>query len=592
MIIKLYSNREEFGDICFRDGLNVVLGEIRLKNDLKKDTHNLGKSTLCQLLDFCLLKRKDKSLFLFKHENLFHDYIFYLEIQLNDGSYLTIRRAVADASKIWIFITMDRGVDARDLEEDSWTHRRLPFERAKMLLDGLLGYEALRPWNYRKILNYLFRGQDDFAEVFHPSGFRSKDKDWKPFLLHVMGFNFNLFERRYNLESEIEQLELQERHLSDQLSDGSDDSGELDALIAIKQREVDSLQAFLDEFRLEPHDQTAVKELVDEIDSQSVELNDRRYEVSYSIAQIEKSLEKEKLLFSTLEAEKLFEEAGILFEGQLKRSFEQLLAFNADITEERRSYLVDDLNNARTDLREIEEKLQKLDRRRSKLLGQLESEDAISKYKSATNTLVDRRTELESIKHHRERLRVLQKTRREIAAKRNELTKLDIQIQDEIDRVSSTEQTGLFSCLRREFDDIVFEVINRHGVLSVSVNKEGHAEFRADILGQGGMSTNQDEGSTYRKLLCVAFDLAILVSHGGNKFPDFVFHDDVFAGLDRRKKENLRNVMRACGNKGIQQIITVIDSELPTPDFFDDSEVVLRLHDDGDLGRLFKIPEW
>ena len=562
MIIKLYSNREEFGDICFRDGLNVVLGEIRLKNDLKKDTHNLGKSTLCQLLDFCLLKRKDKSLFLFKHENLFHDYIFYLEIQLNDGSYLTIRRAVADASKIWIFITMDRGVDARDLEEDSWTHRRLPFERAKMLLDGLLGYEALRPWNYRKILNYLFRGQDDFAEVFHPSGFRSKDKDWKPFLLHVMGFNFNLFERRYNLESEIEQLELQERHLSDQLSDGSDDSGELDALIAIKQREVDSLQAFLDEFRLEPHDQTAVKELVDEIDSQSVELNDRRYEVSYSIAQIEKSLEKEKLLFSTLEAEKLFEEAGILFEGQLKRSFEQLLAFNADITEERRSYLVDDLNNARTDLREIEEKLQKLDRRRSKLLGQLESEDAISKYKSATNTLVDRRTELESIKHHRERLRVLQKTRREIAAKRNELTKLDIQIQDEIDRVSSAEQTSFFSRLRREFDDIVFEVINRHGVLSVSANKEGHAEFQAEVLGQGGLSTNQDEGSTYRKLLCIAFDLAILVSYGGDRFPDFVFHDDVFAGLDKRKKENLRNVMRTCGNKGIQQIFELVPMPL------------------------------
>lgn len=430
---------------------------------------------------------------------------------------------------------MDRGVDARDLEEDSWTHRRLPFERAKMLLDGLLGYEALRPWNYRKILNYLFRGQDDFAEVFHPSGFRSKDKDWKPFLLHVMGFNFNLFERRYNLESEVEQLELQERHLSDQLSDGSDDSGELDALIAIKQREVDSLQAFLDEFRLEPHDQTAVKELVDEIDSQSVELNDRRYEVSYSIAQIEKSLEKEKLLFSTLEAEKLFKEAGILFGDQLKRSFEQLLTFNTDVTEERRSYLVKDLDNARAELREIEEELQRLDKRRSKLLNQLESEDAISKYKSATNVLVDRRTELENIRYHREQLRVLQKTRREITAKRNELMDLNMQIQDEIDRVSSTEQTGLFSCLRREFDDIVFEVINRHGVLSVSVNKEGHAEFRADILGQGGMSTNQDEGSTYRKLLCVAFDLAILVSHGGNKFPDFVFHDDVFAGLDRRK---------------------------------------------------------
>ena len=27
MIIKLYSNRKEFEDVCFHDGLNVVLGE-------------------------------------------------------------------------------------------------------------------------------------------------------------------------------------------------------------------------------------------------------------------------------------------------------------------------------------------------------------------------------------------------------------------------------------------------------------------------------------------------------------------------------------------------------------------------------------
>lgn len=55
MIIKLYSNRKEFEDVCFHDGLNVVLGEVHLEKDREKDTHNLGKSTLCQLLDFCLL---------------------------------------------------------------------------------------------------------------------------------------------------------------------------------------------------------------------------------------------------------------------------------------------------------------------------------------------------------------------------------------------------------------------------------------------------------------------------------------------------------------------------------------------------------
>lgn len=591
MIIKLYSNRKEFEDVCFHDGLNVVLGEIHLEKDREKDTHNLGKSTLCQLLDFCLLKKRDNHFFLFSHKDLFQEYIFYLEIQLKDGRYLTIRRAVAEPSKVWLLVTADRGVDGRDLEDDSWTHGRLPFERAKMLLDGLLSYEALQPWDYRKILTYLFRGQDAFAEVFRPP-YRGKDRDWKPFLLHVMGFDSNLFERQYELEADIDRLKEQERHLVGQLSDGSDDSGEIDALIAIKQREVDELQSFLDEFELEPHDQAAVRELVDEVDVRSIELNDRRYEVSYAISQIEKSLEKEKLLFSTMEAERLFEEAGVLFEGQIKRSFDQLLAFNADITEERRSYLAEDLEDARAELKEIEGNLQKLDRRRSGLLGQLESEDAITKYKSATNSLVKRKTELEGIKQHREQIRALQTTRREIAAKKNELTSLDMQIQDEIDRVSSVEQTGLFSRLRREFDDIVFKVISHHGVLSVSTNQDGHVEFRADVLSQGGLSTNQDEGSTYKKLLCVAFDLALLIAHDGNGFPDFVFHDDVFAGLDKRKKENLRDVMRACGNKGVQQIVTAIDSELPASEFFDEGEITLRLHDKGDSGRLFKIPEW
>lgn len=50
--------------------------------------------------------------------------------------------------------------------------------------------------------------------------------------------------------------------------------------------------------------------------------------------------------------------------------------------------------------------------------------------------------------------------------------------------------------------------------------------------------------------------------------------------------------MRSCANRGVQQIVTAIDSELPSPGFFDEEEIVLLLHDDGDDGRLFKIPEW
>lgn len=592
MIVRLYANKDELQEVEFHGGLNVVIGEIHLEKDRDKDTHNLGKSTLCQLIDFCLLRDRSKDFFLFEHENVFGDFVFFLELQLPDGRYLTIRRGVRKHSKISFHVSEERGIDARDLADGSWTHSNLPFEKAKALVDGLLSYGSLAPWPYRKVMPYLLRGQTDFNDVFRPSRFRGKDREWKPFLLNIMGFDHEAFTRRYDLEGEIAALETQEGVLAARLAGGSDDSGELDALIAIRQKDVNDLQKFLDDFKLEPHDKRAVTELVNGTDEQIARLNDRRYELRYSISQIEKALDKERMLFSTSEAKKLFEEAGILFEGQIERSYDQLLSFNRDITEERRSYLTTDLKEAQEELKCVEKELEELDERRSKLLRELGSEDVVAKYKAATDEQVERRTELESLKNRREQIRELQHARRQIAEKKAALTACDAEIRENIDFVSDAEQDGIFSQLRGWFDGIVYRVVGQHGMLSVSANKEGHAEPRAEILNKSGMSTNQDEGATYRKLLCIAFDLALILAHDGKGFPTFVYHDDVLGSLDNRKRENLRDVMRSCANRGVQQIVTVIDSDLPSTDFFDEDEVVLRLNDEGDMGRLFKMAEW
>ncbi len=66
---KLYSNKPDlFVPIDFRLGLNVILAEIRLPKNRKKDTHNLGKTTLGRMIDFCFLVRRVPKSFLFKHE--------------------------------------------------------------------------------------------------------------------------------------------------------------------------------------------------------------------------------------------------------------------------------------------------------------------------------------------------------------------------------------------------------------------------------------------------------------------------------------------------------------------------------------------
>ncbi len=77
---KLYSNQHQvFSPVKFNPGLNVVMAEIRLPENRKKDTHNLGKTTLGRLLDFCFLSKRDRNLFLFKHEKLFDHFVFSLK---------------------------------------------------------------------------------------------------------------------------------------------------------------------------------------------------------------------------------------------------------------------------------------------------------------------------------------------------------------------------------------------------------------------------------------------------------------------------------------------------------------------------------
>ena len=47
---------------------------------------------------------------------------------------------------------------------------------------------------------------------------------------------------------------------------------------------------------------------------------------------------------------------------------------------------------------------------------------------------------------------------------------------------------------------------------------------------------------------------------------------------------------------GIQHIVTLIDSDLPTLDgmepLFIEPDIVLRLHDEGASGRLFRMKAW
>ena len=593
---KLYSNRPaEFVAIEFEPELNVVLAEIRLPENRDRDTHNLGKTTLGRLLDFGFLAGRDAKFFLFKHLDRFEEFVFFLEIELLDGSYVTVRRSVAEASKIAFKKHAARHQDFSTLPDLEWDHVDVPFARAKELLDSLLDWRALKPWHYRKGLGYFLRSQEDFRNVFQLRKFANLHADWKPFLAHILGFDAELITQHYEKENELKEAEQKATTIRQELGGEIEDAGKIDGLLLLKRQEVARKQELLDAFDFRSQDKADTKQLVDQVDARIAALNQRRYSLTQNRKKIIASLEEDQILFNPEDASELFREAGVLFSGQIKRDFQQLISFNKAITDERRGYLVEERTEIDAELKTINTELNTLGKRRSEMLAFLSSTDSFAKYKHLSGELVTLRADIESLARQREFVHRLQQLRTDIRTLSEEKMHLQAAIEADVETKNADDES-LFSRIRLFFNEIVEDVIDQKALLSVVVNQYGHLDFRAELLDDAGNATSADRGFSYKKLLCIAFDLALLRAHLDEAFPRFAFHDGVFESLDDRKKENLLAVIRRYTALGIQSIITLIDSDLPPREnedrVFDETEVIIVLHDEGDRGRLFKMGAW
>ncbi|WP_145982396.1 hypothetical protein [Rhodococcus sp. MTM3W5.2] len=145
-LVRLYTNKPNIFDaIQFHDGLSVVVAEIRMPENKGKTVHNLGKSTVARLVDFCLLKGKHASFFLFKHGSLFEGFVFFLEVQLDNGTYLTVARSLESRNSVSILVSDDDVTDATIVGPNDWLHIGLGVSPAKRLLDGLFGFSVVSP---------------------------------------------------------------------------------------------------------------------------------------------------------------------------------------------------------------------------------------------------------------------------------------------------------------------------------------------------------------------------------------------------------------------------------------------------------------
>lgn len=349
-LVQLYSDQVAvFPGIRFNDGLSVVVAEIRIPENRGVDVHNLGKSIIGDLIDFCLLKGKSKDFFLWREADLFSRFAFFLELQLDDGRYLTIRRAVDPGTRVDFCVNRStRNVSG--LGDDDWDHRDVAFERARLLLDGYLDLPALRPWGFRKLVGYLLRSQSDYDEVFKLGKFSGKHQDWKPFVAHLLGLASPQVKDLYDKREELARAEAHLSALVQEWGQDVADPSTLDGLIAVKRREVEQRVAALDSFNFGEADRRLTEQTVDDVETRIAAANEERYRLTQLVGRIERSLESQRILFKPAEAERLFREAGVVFGDQVVQTYEQLIEFNRAINEERRAALEDQRSDAAGEL--------------------------------------------------------------------------------------------------------------------------------------------------------------------------------------------------------------------------------------------------
>ena len=595
---QIYSNKETiFTPISFNSGpdaktLNVVFASVKHKKERDRDSHNLGKTTLIHLIDFLLLKDlTGETHFLIKSADRFAEFIFFLELVLHSGDFVTVRRAVANPTRIALKKSSRSMANLYNLPEADWDHWDVAIENAKELLDAFLNLRMIKPWGYRKGVSYFLRTQEDYSDFFQIQKFMlGKDREWKPYLAGILGLDHDAVHQKYILDEEIEGITKQKDQKKAEVQPENLDRGQLVTRIEIARDEIGQIETRLDGFDFRQEERHISKRIVEEVESRIAEINNKLYDLDADIAQLERSIGR-GMKFDLPRIKEIFEESKLTFPDTIARSYEELIDFNKRLTRERDAALkaqIKELSGQRDKL--TTEHIQLNDERQN-LLQIIRDADTFRKYKAFQKGLVERRASLAFLENQLERNDIvenLERRLRELRNKRDEyVTKISLSL--EMGSIVKTTVTQLFH-------RFVKQVLNINGNFSVSRNKSGNLEFEIKTTDTTEKDTSQSEGHTYKKLLCALFDLAVLKALEDKPFYHFVYHDGILEGLDNRKKLNVLDLIRqSIANGKIQYIISLIESDLPRslesdqPIQFSEDEIILTLHDQGNEGRLFRM---
>jgi len=585
MIHSVSANQQSFHTVTFTTGLNVILAE-RSEVSTEKDTRNgLGKSTLIEIIDFCLGSRatKGKGLLIEPLEQ----WVFTLEITLG-GNRVNVRRAVADQSRIVIDGPTKGWPEQPDNDEETG-ERVFKADRWRSLLGwalfdlpGSTDQLSYRP-SYRSLISYFVRrGPDAYTSPFRH--FRQQ-KTWDIQLhtAYLLGMNWEYAARWQALKDQEEGVKAIEKAIKTGAMEGAIGTvGELETQrIQLEQKTAAAKQA-LNTFRVHPQYESVQQDadrLTKEIHN-LVNLNvvDRR-----RLARYEESIKEEKPP-AAMSLERLYEESGLVFPDAVKRTLDESRIFHHTIVSNRRDFLEIEIKRIQQTIDEREVRIRELTELRAEVMQVLQTHGALQEMTKHQELHMALQGTLDRVEVHLREMKNLKTTKRNVKTMKAELVQTAEQDHE--------QRRSVWSAVVRLFNEHSQALYKSPGKLVIDVGDTGY-KYQVDIARSGS------EGIEKMKIFC--FDLAVLqLQMQTRQGIDFLIHDTLmYDSVDARQRalafERAHEVTTTLGG---QYICTINSDMVPTEDFTKGFEfqqhVRLTLSDatpSGSLlGRRFERP--
>lgn len=545
MIHSIYSNKKSFQKIEFHDGFNVILAD-RTEESTSKDSRNgLGKSTMINIIHFCLGGDPKDAL----NESELEDWEFFLEIDLEGGKY-TISRSPGNKGQIFIDgdysdwpikPKVDTDSGKYFLTKNSWRDIL-----GKYMFDLPMGLPTFHP-SFGSLISYFIRKHEGFIDAFKQS---ADQRVWD-----IQTNNAYLLDLGWKYATDLQILREKKNDLDAfkrEISTGKfagfmGNAGKLRGEIIRLQIQADKQKEELDKFQIN-HQYEQIEKEANHItqlihDNANQNIIDKLLLEKYNGSLIEEKVADNKMITE------VYEEAGMKFSEKIIKTLKEVNEFHSKIVENRKDFLKLEIENLEKEIKNRTQKIEEHDNKRAELMGILSTQGALKEFTQIQKNYSSSLSELNEIRAKLDNLKNIENKDNEIKIESQKLYQNAL-----IDDKEREEQRSKAIIAFGEFSSSLYK---EFGTLLINIRPNGF-EFGIDI------PRSSSQGIGNMKIFCYDLTLAKLWSKK-ERSPGFLIHDSkIFDGVDERQRAGaLQLAKKTSEDEGFQYICTFNSDMIP-----------------------------